>query len=223
MTSAIQEVNTKWSFPREIVRDEDLLGGDPGSYLTFEQLAQIYQAKYETARHFLKGQQRSVLELGVRAGYSAEVFLAAGAYKYVGIDAEQEVFWGRKGIVRPAMERIARRYPDRLINYILRSSHETEAVKWATHAAAAGFDLIHFDGDQTERGLLQDLHTYTPLLKAHGVLIIDAPCRSSGTYAAVTEFLRPGNWAHQRGLTLLPEVQYDRDFIIWRVSRERRD
>jgi len=183
-----------YTFPAQLLRDEDCAdtdaGHERGAWTTRQQLVGIYTVKHDLVRGLIPRRGAKVLELGVRAGYSAEVFLAAGARSYVGVDLE-DGWWGEVGLVEPAMQALAERYPMREIAYMLADSHAPSTI--AEIGKLAPFDLIHFDGDQFYDGATQDLRDYMPMLKPTGVAIIDGPPTFGG-------FDRAGrDWARANG------------------------
>lgn len=117
---------------------------DPLKHL-FKDWVAYYQLKFAIAKVL---QPRSILEIGVRFGYSARTFLeAAPNASFVGIDLDSEQFGGCRGAVEWAKK--------------ITASFDTEFVIADTQKMSrlpgGIYDLIHVDGQQDGFGTFHDL------------------------------------------------------------------
>lgn len=196
-----------YEFARKLIRAEDCAdeeaGHEAGAWLTREQLARTYDTKGDLLRSLNLPRRFKVLELGVRAGYSAEVFLACGARSYFGIDAANGTWWGpgpdAAELIGQAMIDLGERYPKRQISYMLADSHAVGTLNVARELGP--YDLIHFDGDQFYAGASQDLNDYLPLLTPNGVAIVDGPPPFSGFDRAARDGARANGFVVTEGYT----------------------
>lgn len=144
--------------------DPYLKPGDPFASEPRNTLAAIrrgYAFKYHAAALIQAQQERplSILEIGVRAGYSAAAFLAASpAAVYVGLDADNAEHGGERGYSDWARLMLCEKFPDASID-IRRC--DTRRDPWPVPPgrgeASRRFDLVHVDGDHSETGCLDDL------------------------------------------------------------------
>lgn len=117
---------------------------DPLSSL-FEDWVNYYRLKFAIARIL---QPRSILEIGVRYGYSAATFLrAAPKASYLGIDAENESFGGEEGALDWA-RKITAGYD---VSFLVADSQRMSRLPGSI------YDLIHIDGQQDGGGTFHDL------------------------------------------------------------------
>ena len=117
---------------------------DPLGHLFPEWLA-YYRMKWAIAR-VLKPE--SILEIGVRFGYSALAFLnASPSAQYVGIDIDSPSFGGSPG----ALDWARKACSQYQAKFILADSTEMERFP------GGPYDLIHVDGQQDGEGTLHDL------------------------------------------------------------------
>lgn len=105
------------------------------------------KTKYDVAREL---EPSSILEIGVRAGYSAFAMLSAvPAARYLGIDAYFDWDWpGNAGAMGHA-QRLLAAFPHVTIQHA--DSHAFKRVE------GGPWDLVHIDGDHSLQGCLQDL------------------------------------------------------------------
>ena len=117
---------------------------DPLSQL-FQEWVAYYRLKFAIARVL---QPKSILEVGVRYGYSAISFLhGSPSAKYLGIDADRESFGGNPGALNWARQ-ITERYDAGF------SAADTQTMK---RFPGGQYDLIHIDGQQDGLGTFHDL------------------------------------------------------------------
>ena len=149
-------VATEWEFRKEIICPRDRK-----SRKRFGEYREYYRVKYDLARRF---NPRSILEIGVRAGYSAHTFLSAcPTARYTGIDAENLQHGGQGGPWMWWAERILEGFDVTLIKADSQTLDRIEGT----------FDFIHIDGDHTTEGLLHDLEICWPAMNDGGVILVD--------------------------------------------------
>ena len=162
-----------WMFPCEAVcpRDVRVLG-------RLEFFREIYRIKHEIALELRPG---SILEIGVRAGYSALAFLSAcpGA-RYLGLDAENGQHGGAGGPWTPWAVELLRPYDAEVI------VADTQAL--ASLSQHGLFDLAHVDADHTEAGCSHDLDLAFGVLAPGGAVLVDDYHFLGGVRRAVDEF-----------------------------------
>lgn len=107
-----------------------------------------YRVKYEVAERL---QPKSILEIGVRAGYSAQCFLwACPEARYLGIDADRGKWGGRVGFWLYAWG-LLRQYDVEM------HIADSQQMRPADLALRRTWDFWHIDGDHTYLGALHDL------------------------------------------------------------------
>ncbi len=111
----------------------------------FTQWVSYYKTKWAIARAL---QPKSILEIGVRYGYSGMAFLdACPSAKYVGIDIDSEQFGGAKDGISWAKKITANFSAE----FIVADSQMMDRFPGGT------YDLIHVDGQQDGDGSFHDL------------------------------------------------------------------
>jgi hypothetical protein len=137
-----------------------------------------YRAKYALAKMI---RPRSILEVGVRFGYSARSFLmAAPEASYVGLDLDEPSWGPYTGIPRLWAEtRLQELYPRNDI-WTIRTNTQTEPQR------RSPADLVHIDGDHSFEGTLRDLITFFPICL--GVMVVDDYLEIAPVRAAVDIF-----------------------------------
>ena len=117
---------------------------DPLAYL-FERWVDYYKMKYAICKAI---NPSSILEVGVRYGYSCMAFLeAVPRASYLGIDADRDSFGGVEGALEWAKES-AKSYDALFL---------TEDTQLLTDFPGEEYDLIHIDGQQDGDGTFHDL------------------------------------------------------------------
>ena len=117
---------------------------DPLTHL-FTDWVPYYKTKWAIA-HILR--PASILEIGVRYGYSAAAFLnASPEATYLGIDLDSDTFGGVKGAIQWA-QKITERYS---VSFLVADSQSMNCLPGGI------YDLIHVDGQQDGDGSFHDL------------------------------------------------------------------
>jgi predicted O-methyltransferase YrrM len=125
-------------------------------------IPRIYREKHALA---LLLQPRTILEIGVRCGYSAAAFLtAATEAQYVGYDADTTRFGGFDGALVFAKRMLASRFPSRT-RIITQDTQKLDKLPFQYA------DLVHVDGDHSYEGCWHDLTMAAPI--AHWILVDD--------------------------------------------------
>jgi SAM-dependent methyltransferase len=146
---------------------------DPLRYL-FSEWGPYYRLKWAIARAL---QPATVLEVGVRFGYSAFAFLdACPSASYLGIDADCEAYGGYRGAINWAKERARGSKAEFLI---------ADSQKMSSFPGGS-YDLIHIDGQQDGNGTLHDLE----LARRQGrYILVDGYFWTRENFLAASEFL----------------------------------
>jgi len=163
-----------------------------------------YWSKYTIARRY---RPTRILEIGVRAGYSALAFLEAahdqGRHQevvYVGIDGETGTHGGEGGPYLPWAEKILNEPHGPEYKVILLEANTQRALPESVIQVLENegrFDLIHVDGDHTKRGALSDLDLAVGFLMPNGVILIDDYDRAPAVKEAIDEWIETHpEWDH---------------------------
>ena len=127
----------------------------------FDQARNHYLVKYEICR---KQNPKFIVEIGVRSGYSALVFLqACPTARYVGIDwgqmddGEAHLAWARK-LLEPYNATI-----------LVKDSQKIDVLELKNEPV----DLFHVDGAHTTPGVYHDMDLAFPVLASNGLMICD--------------------------------------------------
>lgn len=146
---------------------------DPLQHL-FEAWVPYYRMKWAIASVL---QPHSILEIGVRYGYSARAFLeAAPQATFVGIDLDSDDFGGVKGAIDWA-EKILHTYQHQLI---VADSQKMSRLP------GSRYDLIHVDGQQDGDGSFRDLER---AIGQGRYVLVDGYHWTQTNYLAVNDFL----------------------------------
>ncbi|MFQ4145614.1 methyltransferase domain-containing protein [Chlorogloeopsis sp. ULAP02] len=146
---------------------------DPLLHL-FDEWVDYYKLKWAIAR-VLK--PASILEIGVRFGYSAAAFLNGySTAKYVGIDLDTDSYGGVKGAINWAKK--------------ITQPFEAEFIVADTQAMNSFpgdiYDLIHIDGQQDGDGSFHDLEL---AIKQGRYVLVDGYLWTRQNFMAVSDFL----------------------------------
>ena len=146
---------------------------DPLAHL-FEEWIDYYKLKWSIA-HVLK--PASILEIGVRFGYSAVAFLeGCPSAKYVGIDLDTDSFGGVKGAINWAKK----------ITQPFNSEFIVADTQTMEHFPGDVYDLIHVDGQQDGDGSFHDLEL---AFKQAKYVLVDGYFWTRQNFLAVSDFL----------------------------------
>jgi len=146
---------------------------DPMRHL-FEEWVPYYRTKWAIARTL---RPTSILEIGVRYGYSALAFLnARPTAQYFGIDIDNSEFGGETGAIHWAREATKTYRSDFLI---------ADSQKMTSFPGGM-YDLIHVDGQQDGDGSIHDLEL---ALRQGRYILVDGYLWTKTNFQAVSEFL----------------------------------
>jgi len=146
---------------------------DPLTYL-FEEWVNYYKLKWAIARIL---QPSSILEVGVRYGYSAAAFLqGCPTAKYYGIDLDTDQFGGVKGAINWAKK----------ITQPFNAEYLVADTQTMSRFPGGVYDLIHVDGQQDGNGSFHDLQL--AVNQSHYVLV-DGYLWTTQNFTAINDFL----------------------------------
>jgi 2-polyprenyl-3-methyl-5-hydroxy-6-metoxy-1,4-benzoquinol methylase len=124
----------------------------------FDEWVDYYRMKLAIARTI---KPSTILEIGVRYGYSARAFLEGSPHaRFVGIDADTPTFGGQSGAVDWAEQSLASQFD---VSIVKVNSQDLNRFPGEV------FDLIHVDGQQDGDGTFHDLDL--ALLQARYILV----------------------------------------------------
>lgn len=129
------------------------------------QYKNYYSVKYEIC----KQQKPSlIVEIGVRAGYSAWTFLqACPKAKYIGIDANNGTHGGQGG-----KDGSFFRWAKRIL-----SNYDVELIEMDSQKVSKlnikNVDFFHVDGDHSVEGVMHDLDLAYNCLSDNGMILVD--------------------------------------------------
>jgi len=130
-----------------------------------QQYKEYYKVKYELCK---KQNPKLIVEIGVRAGYSAWTFLqACPKAKYIGLDANNGTHGGRggqDGSFFKWAKKILKDYDALLINV---DTQKTNILSFYD------VDFFHVDGDHSVKGVQHDLDLALPCISDNGMILID--------------------------------------------------
>jgi len=153
MFDTIKKIYSTTDFDFRIFSNPD----DELAYL-FDEWIPYYRMKYAICKAI---NPRSILEVGVRYGYSAITFLQASPDStYLGIDNDTDTFGGSSGAIQWA-KKITSHYH---ATFLIANTQEMESFPGEC------YDLIHIDGQQDGDGTFHDLELALP--KAKFILIV---------------------------------------------------
>lgn len=140
----------------------------------FDEWVPYYRLKYSIAQAL---NPSTILEIGVRYGYSARAFLSAcPAAHYTGIDIDDDTFGGTPGAVEWARAAL----PTQRATLIVGNTRTMNRLP------GGRYDLVHVDGQQDEEGIYHDLS-----LAMHQAryALVDGYLWTSLNFNGVNEFL----------------------------------
>jgi predicted O-methyltransferase YrrM len=146
---------------------------DPLQHL-FQEWLPYYRLKWAIARIL---QPESILEIGVRFGYSALAFLdASPSAHYVGIDIDSPAFGGSVG----AIDWAAKAFKKYNTEFVITDSTQLQRFP------GDRYDLIHIDGQQDGVGTIHDL---TLSVVQADYILVDGYFWSRQNFLSASEFL----------------------------------
>ncbi len=162
----------------------------------FEEWVNYYRLKWAIARILMPA---SILEIGVRYGYSARAFLDANPHtQLVGIDADLLTFGGQPGALDWA-EKSLRNFD---------VSFYRENTQILGRLPGDTYDLIHIDGQQDGDGTFHDLDL---ALKQARHILVDGYFWSRENFPATNEWL----WLNKAAIESVLDIPgYAGEFLI---------
>lgn len=140
----LTSISNSFKFPVHVI-----LNIDVDMFTTETELLTNYYGFYYAVIKYLNIQ--SVLEIGVRAGYSMVAMLCANeSLRYTGIDNDSNLSGGLSGCYKHAEELLGEYCINPESSITIKDSHTIEYL-------TENFDLVHIDGDHTTIGCKQDL------------------------------------------------------------------
>lgn len=148
-------------FDRKIIYPQDPTASEE----RIRQYINYYKVKYEICK---KQNPKVIVEIGVRAGYSAWTFLqAAPKAKYYGFDANNGTHGGKGG-----KDGRYFKWAEKILN-----SYDFELIQLDTQKVddlkLENIDFFHVDGDHTEEGVQHDLDLAFKCINDTGLILID--------------------------------------------------
>jgi predicted O-methyltransferase YrrM len=152
-----------------------------------EDVQRCYEFKFGISRLL---RPKSILEIGVRYGYSAAAFLSGSpGAEYVGLDADNSTYGGTGGAYREAEKMLREHFGPSIVII------ECDTQKSRPYLEK-GFDLVHVDGDHSRAGCLSDLRLAVAM-GAKMILVDDITHPPDpGVAEAVAEFLAETGYQH---------------------------
>ena len=145
-----------WKFDISIIVPGDV------SFDPLDKFVEYYKVKHDIAARI---NPHRILEIGVRAGYSAYSFLSACPESYyLGIDAENGSWGGGGG---PWNQHARKTLSGFNAEFIIADSQQIADL------FLRPFDLIHIDGDHSFKGALGDIKLCSRVLAASGTILVD--------------------------------------------------
>jgi cyclopropane fatty-acyl-phospholipid synthase-like methyltransferase len=173
MIDKIKKIYSETNFDFRVFSNPD----DKLSYL-FTEWVPYYRMKYAICKEI---NPRSILEIGVRYGYSAITFLNASENAtYLGIDTNTDSFGGARGAIEWA-KKITSKYS---ADFIIADTQKMQEFP------GVFYDFIHIDGQQDGDGTFHDMELALP--KARWILV-DGYFWSTENMISSTYFLNKYN------------------------------
>jgi len=140
----------------------------------FDEWVEYYKLKAAIAQVL---EPKSILEIGVRFGYSAAAFLhGSPAASYLGIDNDSDTFGGTPGAIQWARQMLR----DKQATFVIANSQTLNRFPGGV------YDLIHVDGQQDGDGTYHDLKL---AVKQGRIVLVDGYFWTSANFHAVNEFV----------------------------------
>ena len=142
----------------------------------FNEWVDYYRMKWAISKAI---EAKTILEIGVRYGYSAHAFLSGSPQaRYIGVDADEPSFGGDKGAVDWAREALRQ---EGFFVEIIKSNTQ----KWSRLPDGC-YDLVHVDGQQDGDGTYHDLDMAIMQSK---YILVDGYHWTRQNFLAVNEWL----------------------------------
>lgn len=142
----------------------------------FNEWVDYYRMKWAISKAI---EAKTILEIGVRYGYSAHAFLSGSPQaRYIGVDADEPYFGGDKGAVDWAREALRK---EGFSVEIIKSNTQ----KWSRLPDGC-YDLVHVDGQQDGDGTYHDLDMAIMQSK---YILVDGYHWTRQNFLAVNEWL----------------------------------
>lgn len=168
------EGESAWIIPSEAICPKD-----QKSLNRYEQYKGYYAVKHAIAREVAP---KRILEIGVRAGYSALAFMTAcPKAEYVGVDAETGKHGGEGG---PWMWWAKTLLKGFNVNLYKLDSQQLDALP----EHLGNFDFVHVDGDHSFEGALHDMELCWPKVNVGGAMLVDDYDYLWPVHEAIEEF-----------------------------------
>jgi predicted O-methyltransferase YrrM len=142
-----------------------------------------YRQKMELAKKYAS-KAKLIVEIGVRAGYSAHAFLSAidNPQRYVGYDLFTPYMGWDRG--KENVEMILHRdFPNISISLVQADTTKMSSID--LHEV----DLFHVDGDHSFNGCYMDMNIAWPTIAIKGVMIVDDYDHIPEVKSAVDKFI----------------------------------
>lgn len=151
-----------------------------------DRLRDIYRTKHQIAWAL---KSRRILEIGVRAGYSAAAFVHGRTdVWYTGLDKDEGTHGGVAGYLDGTRFMLSAAYPGAWFDLQRGDSADPLVQRRLRQYFARTFDLIHIDGDHTEQGCFNDLYLAKDLVGHNGWILTDDFTNIDAVAAAVRRF-----------------------------------
>lgn len=145
--------------------------------------SKYYEVKYEICK---QQSPKVIVEIGVRAGYSAWAFLqACPNAKYMGIDANNGKHGGKGGEDGSFMKWAKKLLKPYDVSFFEIDTQETDSLP----GKVKNVDFFHVDGDHSINGVYHDLDLASKVISKNGLILID-----DITYLAKTVKVGADKW-----------------------------
>lgn len=155
------KIDNNFVFDSKIISPDDITA----TKQRIENYKNYYKIKYDICK---KINPKKIVEIGVRAGYSAWTFLqACPNAMYYGIDANNGKHGGEGGDDKKYFnwaKKILKNYNVTLIE------QDTQIIN---NLNIFDIDFFHIDGDHTTEGVIHDLDLCFKVLKNNGYILVD--------------------------------------------------
>ena len=132
-----------------------------------KQYSDYYKVKYDIC---CEQYPKLIVEIGVRAGYSAWAFLqAVPEAKYIGIDANNGKHGGAGGQDGKFMRWAEKILAEFDVEFIEMDTQKIDDLSDILHSV----DLFHIDGDHSTKGVYHDLTIASKVLSDTGMIVVD--------------------------------------------------